>query len=253
MLAQSIKVKGSDTMYPLMHEITDLYGKGVQIEGGGSNAGIQALREGRADVAMASRSLQPTEQSALAQSGQDAVSVVVAYDALSFIVHPENKVSKLSQSQLEGIFNGSITNWKQVGGDNRPIQVVIREATSGTNEFVKDVIIHKKPFPTNAKVCVGTSAVIQTVSQDLNAIGFVGIGYLEEIVKPLAIAANNSNFVVPSFKTALNKTYPLVRPLYLFYPKKQLSKVKPFIDFALSPLGQKAVVHKGFIPAGNGK
>lgn len=248
--AQSIKIKGSDTMYPLIHEITDLYGKPVQIEGGGSNSGIQALREGKIDVAMASRTLQPSEESALAQAGKTSASVIIAYDALSFIVHPENKVSRLSRAQLESIFNGSITNWKQVGGEDRPIQVVVRESTSGTNEFVRDIIIHKKPFPANAKVCNGTSAVIQTVSQTPNAIGFVGIGYLEEIVKPLAISGNgNGNFVAPSFKTALNKTYPLIRPLYLFYPKSQESKVKPFIEFVLSPLGQKAVVHKGFIPA----
>ncbi|WP_448519359.1 PstS family phosphate ABC transporter substrate-binding protein [Rhodoflexus sp.] len=252
-LAQIIKIKGSDTMYPLIREITDLYGKNVQPEGGGSIAGISALREGKADIAMASRGLQSTEKSVLDGQGNPAHAVVVAYDALSFIVHPENRISKLTQAQLEDIFNGVVTNWKQVGGVDLPIQLVVREATSGTNEFVKDVIMHKKSFPAGAKVCVGTSAVIQAVSQDIGAIGFVGIGYLEEIVKPLAIAAGKgNNFVAPSFKTALNRTYPLVRPMYFIYLKNQENKVKPFLDFALSPLGQKAVVHKGFIPAGHG-
>lgn len=253
-LAQAIKIKGSDTMYPLVHEITDLYGKNVLSEGGGSNAGITALRDGKADIAMTSRSLQANEKSTLDGQGKITQSVVIGYDALSFIVHPENKVSKLTQNQLADIFNGVITNWKQVGGADLPIQLVVREATSGTNEFVKDVIMHKKSFPAGARVCTGTSAVIQTVSQHQGAIGFVGIGYLEEIVKPVAVAAGNGhNFIAPSFKAALNKTYPLIRPLYFIYFKSQESKIKPFLDFAMSPLGQKAVVHKGFIPAGAGK
>jgi phosphate transport system substrate-binding protein len=251
-LAQTVKIKGSDTMYPLVHEITDLYGKGVASEGGGSNAGISALLEGKADVAMASRSLHTNEKNNFISKGKPYSEVIIAYDALSFIVHPDNKVSRLTQTQLAGIFSGEITNWKQVGGDDRPILVIIREAASGTNEFVKDIITNKKPFPTNAKVCSGTSAVIQAVSQNTGAIGFVGIGYLEEIVKPIAVSAGNGgNFVLPSFKTALNKTYPLIRPLYLYYLKSQEDKVKGFMSFALSPLGQKAVVHKGFIPAGN--
>lgn len=251
-LAQTVKIKGSDTMYPLVHEITDLYGKGVASEGGGSNAGISALLEGKADVAMASRSLHINEKNNFTSKGMPYSEVIIAYDALSFVVHPDNKVGRLTQTQLAGIFSGEITNWKQVGGDDRPILVIIRESTSGTNEFVKDIITNKKPFPTHAKVCFGTSAVIQAVSQNIGAIGFVGIGYLEEIVKPIAVSAGNGgNFVLPSFKTALNKTYPLIRPLYLYYLKNQEDKVKGFMDFALSSLGQKAVVHKGFIPAGN--
>lgn len=253
-LAQTVKVKGSDTMYPLVHEITDLYGKGVVSEGGGSNAGISALLEGKADVAMASRSLQANEKSNFTARQKPYAEIVIAYDALSFIVHPDNKVGKLNKTQLAGIFSGEITNWKQVGGDDKAILVITREAASGTNEFVKDIITNKKPFPAGAKVCAGTSAVIQAVSQNTGAIGFVGIGYLEEIVKPIAVSAGGGGgFVMPSFKTALNKTYPLIRPLYLFYLKNQEARVKAFMDFALSPLGQKAVVHKGFIPAGNGK
>jgi phosphate transport system substrate-binding protein len=251
-LAQTVKVKGSDTMYPLIHEVTDLYGKGVVSEGGGSNAGIKALLEGKADVAMSSRSLQANEKNNFAAVQKPYAEVVIAYDALSFIVHPDNKIARLTKAQLAGIFSGEITNWKQVGGDDKAILVITREAASGTNEFVKDVITNKKPFPATAKICVGTSAVIQAVSQNVDAIGFVGIGYLEEIVKPVAVSAGGGGgFVMPSFKTALNKTYPLVRPLYLFYLKNQEARVKAFIDFSLSPLGQKAVVHKGFIPVDN--
>lgn len=237
-------------MYPMVREITDLYGKGVLLEGGGSSAGITAFREGKVDMAMSSRNLNNEEKEAITKQGKDAYSIIVAYDALSFIVHPENKVTRLTQKQLADIFSGEVTNWKQVGGDDKPIQVIIREATSGTNEFVKDVVLNKKPFPANAKICTGTSAVIQAVSQMPNAIGFVGIGYLEEIVKPVAVASGNSaNFVVPSFKTALNKTYPLIRPLYFIYDKKQEGRIKSFVDFATSSLGQKVVVHRGFIPA----
>ena len=251
-VAQTVRIKGSDTMYPLVHEITELYGKDVIFEGGGSNAGINALLEGKADVAMSSRSLHTNEKNNFIIKGKPYTEVIVAYDALSFIVHPENKVSKLTKAQLAGIFSGEITNWKQVGGDDKAIVVIVRESASGTNEFVKDVITNKKPFPANAKVCIGTSAVIQAVSQHIDAIGFVGIGYLEEIVKPIAISAGSgNNFVMPSFKTALNRTYPLIRPLYFFYLKNQEAKVKAFMDFALSQLGQKAVVHKGFIPAGS--
>jgi phosphate transport system substrate-binding protein len=254
-LAQTpIKIKGSDTMLPLSSTLVELFSasnpsSGVTVNGGGSGAGISALMQSQVDIAMSSRALKPDEKKSLEKQGDVVKEVVIGFDALSIIVHPSNKVTKLTQKQLAGIFSGQITNWKEVGGDDLKIVVYTREASSGSYEFVREKLMGNLSFGPSAISMPATSTIVHSVSQNKGAIGYVGLAFVEEIVKPLAISVNGTQFVAPTFRNALNQSYPVSRPLYLYYlSKKSEVKLKVFLNFVLSAAGQKAVTHRGFIP-----
>ena len=137
------RIKGSDTVLPLSQELSEMYMKtnptaSVTVTGGGSGVGISALMDGTTDLAMASRAIKFSEKMKMKQAKHTPVEVVVAYDALAIIVHPSNPVKRLTREQLEGIFRGKITNWKQVGGNDARIVVYSRETSSGTYEFFKE-------------------------------------------------------------------------------------------------------------------
>ena len=141
------RIKGSDTVLPLTQEAGEAFLKihpraSLTVTGGGSGVGLSALVEGVTDIAMASRKIKFGEQMKLKRAGQEVKEVIVAYDALAVIVNPGNPVSRLTRAQLEAIFRGKITNWKQVGGEDRKIVVYSRETSSGTYEFFKESVSH---------------------------------------------------------------------------------------------------------------
>lgn len=249
-----IKVKGSDTMLPLVQELAEIYtnkhgGTPVAVTGGGSGTGITALKGGTTDIAMSSRALKMGEKISFEESKKGIKEVIIGFDALSIIVHPANKVSMLTREQLEGIFTGKITNWKEVGGEDMKIVPYTRESSSGTYEFMKEYVLDGKEFTNTAISTPATAGIVQSVSQTKGAIGYIGLAYLEAIVKPIAVSFNGNNFVAPTFKNAIDKKYPILRELYFFYVKNDDSKLKPFVNFVLSDMGQKALAHKGYIPA----
>ncbi len=140
------KVKGSDTVLPLSQKVAESYMKEnkkatVTVTGGGTGVGISSLMAGTTDIAQASRKIKFSEKQKLREAGRTAKEVTVAYDALAVVVHPANKVGKLTREQLEGIFTGKITNWKQVGGADMKIVPYSRETSSGTYEFFKESVL----------------------------------------------------------------------------------------------------------------
>jgi len=248
------KVKGSDTCLPLSQKFAEVYGKknpgsGISVIGGGSGVGIAALLSGTTDLAQASRKMKIDEKMKVQESGKALKEVVIAYDALSVIVNPSNPVSKLTREQMEGIFTGKITNWKQVGGQDLKIIVYSRETSSGTYEFFKEVVLKKKNFASNALLMAATGAVVQSVSQTKGAIGYVGLAYLEKDIKPIHVSFDQGkNFVTPSVENAKTKKYPITRPLYYYYIGSTEAAFKPFINFILSAEGQKIVLAEGYVP-----
>ncbi|MDP4189898.1 MAG: phosphate ABC transporter substrate-binding protein, partial [Bacteroidota bacterium] len=174
--------------------------------------------------------------------------IVIAYDALAIVVNLHNSVSQLTRQELEGIFTGKITNWKQVGGENMKIIVYSRESSSGTFDFVKEHIMKNKNYTSSALMMPATGAIIQSVSQTKGAIGYVGLAYVNKEVKALKVSYDGKNFVAPSLATAKNKTYPVVRPLFYYVNVKSYNKVKPYVDFVLSPAGQHIVHQIGYVP-----
>lgn len=251
--ANAQRIKGSDTVLPLSQKLAEEYKKAtpsssVSITGGGSGVGISALLAGNTEIAQASRRIKFDERQKLREAGKTAKEIVIAYDALAVVVNPQNKVGKLTREQLEGIFTGKITNWKQVGGEDLKIIPYSRETSSGTYEFFKESVLKNKNYMNGIMSMPATGAIVQSVSQTKGAIGYVGLAYLNKDVKAVQVSYDGGKlYVEPSVAHAKDKTYPIVRPLYYYYEAKTESKVKSFIDYTLSPAGQQIVSEIGFI------
>ena len=248
------KLKGSDTLLPLAQKAAENYSEKnpsahVTVTGGGSGVGLSSLREGTTDIAMASRRIKFDERVRMQQAGRPVEELTVAFDALAVIVHPSNPVSRLTREQLEGIFRGKITNWKQVGGEDRQIVVYSRETSSGTYEFFKESVLKHRNYMPAVLSMPATGAIIQSVSQTPGAIGYVGLAYLNPEVKALAVSYDGGgSYVDPTFDNARSKNYPIVRPLYFYYTKSNEAAVRPLVDYLTSDEGQAMVASIGFIP-----
>jgi len=250
----NFKIKGSDTVLPLTQKEAEAYMKknsstSITVTGGGSGVGISALMSGTTDIAQASRSLKLDEKMKLKDAGKAFKETIIAYDALAIIVNPANKVSKLTREQLEGIFTGKITNWKEVGGDNNKIVVYSRETSSGTYEFLKEHVMNKKNYAPSALLMPATGAIVQSVSQTKGAIGYVGLAYLEKTVKAISVSYDKGKtYVAPSIANAKSKKYPVTRPLFYYYLVSTEKVVNPYVKFILSAEGQKLVLEEGYVP-----
>ena len=249
---QAQKLKGSDTVLPLAQKEAEQfmakYKKSVTVTGGGSGVGIAALMEGTTDIAMSSRKMKFDEKVKFQESGKSVVEKIIAYDALAVIVNPANPVSKLTRAQLEGIFTGKITNWKQVGGANLKIIPYSRETSSGTYEFFKEHVLKNKNYLRSILSMPATGAIVQSVKQTKGAIGYVGLAYISKGIKAIHVSFDGKNFIEPSELTAKNRTYPVIRPLYFYMEKRSAAKSQQFVNFILSPQGQKIVEQVGYVP-----
>jgi phosphate transport system substrate-binding protein len=250
--AQSISVKGSDTVLPLVQAEAEEFmnensGKSLTVTGGGSGVGIAALIDGQVDIATASREIDANETEAAKKNGINPVKTTIAYDGITVVVNPANSVSNLTFAQLRGIYNGSISNWKEVGGSDSPIAVISRDSSSGTyKDFQKDVLLGDEYRP-DALTQPATGSVVAEVSQNTNAIGYIGFAYLDSSVKALSLDKGNGS-VAPTAEGILNGSYPLSRSLYFYTNGEPSGLTKEFTDFVLSTKGQNIVSTVGYIP-----
>lgn len=248
----SITIKGSDTVLPLSQKEAEEYMKehpdaSITIVGGGSGVGITALGEGSTDIAMSSRPLKMDEK--LNFKDRKIQEVVIAMDALAVVVNPKNKVSQLTREQIEGIYTGKITNWKEVGGTDSKIIAYSRETSSGTYEFFKEHVMDKKNYAASVLNMPATGAIVQSVSQTEGAIGYIGLAYETKEVKHVGISYDQGKtYVLPSIETAQNGTYPVSRPLFYYYSGEKSASVQPFVDYILSEKGQQLVAETGYVP-----
>ncbi|MCW3083355.1 MAG: phosphate transporter, phosphate-binding protein [Bacteroidetes bacterium] len=248
------KLKGSDTVLPLAQKEAESYMKAdknakITVTGGGSGVGLAALVDNTTDIAMSSRKIKMDEKIKLQDAGRAYKETIIAYDALSVIINPGNKVTQLTREQLEGIYTGKIKNWKEVGGDDLQIVVYSRESSSGTYEFFKEHVMNKKNYASSVLSMPATGAIVQSVSQTKGAIGYIGLAYMDKAVKAVKVSYDQGKtYIAPSMATAKDKTYPIVRPLYYYYLTTVEKTVKPFIDYVLSAEGQKIVEQVGYVP-----
>ncbi|HMM39456.1 MAG TPA: PstS family phosphate ABC transporter substrate-binding protein [Desulfovibrio sp.] len=250
--AGSVEVKGSTTVLPLMQKSAEAFmaqnkGVNVSISGGGSSEGAKALIDGTCDIAMMSRDMKDKEIEAATANGRAPKLFVVAYDCIVPIVHPGNAVKDLSVAQLQDIYAGKITNWKDVGGADAQIVVISRDTSSGTYDCWENKVMHdggkkERVFP-GALLQASNGAVVQAVSKNKLAIGYIGLGYLNKEIKQVSVGG-----VMGDATTALNKTYPVSRGLNLYTPGEPKGDAKGLVDFMLSPAGQKLADEIGFVP-----
>lgn len=249
---QAQKIKGSDTVLPLSQKWAENFMNknkaNIVVTGGGSGVGFSSLMQNTTDIAQASRKIKFTERQKLKELNKNVTEVVVAYDALAVVINPKNKVDKLTREQLEGIFTGKITNWKEVGGADLKIVPYSRETSSGTYEFFKESVLKNKNYVNGIMSMPATGAIVQSISQTPGAIGYVGLAYINKDTKPVKVSYDKGKtYITPSVENSKNKTYPIVRPLFYYYEAKAAKTVKPFIDYVLSAEGQKVVAEVGFI------
>lgn len=240
----TLSVSGSTTVTPIMQSVAEVYeAADLEVSGTGSGDGITALIDGRADVAMASRKMKDKEKQDASAKGLKPVEVVIARDGIAIVVHPSNPVSGLTLQQVKDIFLGKITNWKQVGGPDRQIVPVTRDSSSGTFEVFEELVMDKEPIVSGAVTQNSNGTVRSAVAESEGAVGYVGLGYVDETLKALAIDGT-----VPSNDTVNNGSYKIARDLNLYYPEGASQAVLDLVKFILGQDGQKIVADEGFIP-----
>jgi len=244
---QTLKISGSTTVLPIAQRAAEGYMKqypnvDIQVSGGGSSVGIRSVGEGSVDIGMASRELKPSEKT----SYPNLVQHVIAKDGIAIIVNPDNPVSQLTIEQVKGIYNGTYTNWLDLGGNDLEIVVVGRDSASGTREFFWEHIMEKEGFRNDMLEMNSNGAVHDKVATTPGAVGYVGLGYVDEEVKGLRIW-NNDEWVEPTIMNVKNGKYPIARNLNMFTNGEPTGLMKDFIDFILSSEGQQIVEEEGFV------
>lgn len=241
-ISGTVTVAGSTSVQPVAEELgfgfmekTDAR---IEVAGGGSGAGVRAAQTGTADIGMASRAIRDDEE--------DVTPIVIAIDGIAVVVHSSNDIDNLAFEQVTDIFNGTITNWSEVGGNDEGIVVVIREEGSGTRDAFSEIVLGDTDFLPEAIIQNSTGSVREAVSQDVNAIGFISLGGLNNSVKAL-----NVDHVEPTEASIKDGSYAVARPFnFLVNASEKPSNVtQAFIDFVLSSDGQDIVAELGYVKA----
>ena len=261
--ASYIENKGSDTIVNLALAWAERYQSEhadvrISVTGGGSGTGIAALINGTVDIANASRSIKEEEIEEANTNGVEPFEIIIARDAIAVIVNPENPVSELTLKQISDIYSGKITNWREVGGEDRPIVRLSRETNSGTHVYFLETVLRlgnsedKTLFSTDTLLLPSSEGIIVEVRQNPNAIGYDGLGYVPDDLKMIAIAKEPGEpYVLPSIATVNDKSYPIARDLYMYTDGEPTGIVKDYLDWILAPEAQEIVVELGFVPALN--
>lgn len=252
--AKPVTVKGSDTMVILGQRWAEAYmnatpGAVVMVTGGGSGTGIAALINGTTDICQASRSMRPDEKLKLRDRYQTmGVEIPVARDGVTIYVHESNPVPALTIAQVRDIYMGRITNWKQVGGRDATILLYGRENSSGTYGFFKEHVLGNRDFSDRLQALPGTSAVVNAVSKDANGIGYGGAAYAKGVKEVPLRRDEKGPAVIPSLQSISDGSYALSRHLFFYTRTKPAGDVKRFVDWVLSPEGQKLIGTVGYYP-----
>jgi len=234
-----ITVAGSTSVEPFAELLAEEYmshhqGSHIYVQGGGSTAGIEAVRSHAANIGMSSRSLMGTEKSLYA--------VTIAKDAIAIIVHAKNPVEGLSLVKVRDVFSGKIINWKELGGHDHPIILVTREEGSGTREAFQKLVMGEEEISLEALVQDSNGAIRQVVAGDPSAVGYISLGLINEKVKALRISG-----VEPSVKNIESRRYHLVRPFLFVFNGEPTGEAKSFLDFVMSPEAQRLLSKEGLV------
>jgi phosphate transport system substrate-binding protein len=262
----SIQNVGSDTIVNLAVRWAETYQKDhpeirVVVTGGGSGTGIAGLINGTVDIANASRRMKPEEIDAAKANGIEPVEYVIARDAIAVVIHPENPVDQLTLEQISDIFSGRITNWAEVGGEDRPIVLLSRESNSGTHVYFLEQVVRLGDkdattlFSPDTLLMPSSEGISAEIRQNPNAIGYDGLGYVTDDQKTVAVIADPdgqckklADLCKPSIETVNRGTYPISRDLYMYTAGEPQGAVAHYLAWIRSPEGQEIVEELGFVP-----
>lgn len=243
-----VVIKGSTTVLPITQKAAEAFRKidkvSITIEGSGSGNGIKAILDGTCDIANSSRAMKEKELKSAEEKGIKIKEYAVALDMIVPVVHPSNPVKNLTLNQLKAIYDGSISNWKQVGGKDEAIVVISRDTSSGTYEVWSERVMNKSDVRKDALLQASNGAIVSAVAGNPRAIGYVGYGYITDTIKTLSV--NGVEGTIPNAKSS---KYPVSRELYKYVNEEKFSpEAQKFMDFVMGPEGQKLVKEAGFIP-----
>jgi phosphate transport system substrate-binding protein len=240
----AVIVAGSTSVQPYAEILEEEFalehpGCEVDIQGGGTAAGITAVESGAAHIGMASRALKPDEQYLW--------SVEIAKDGLAIIVHPGNRLLDLTLEQIRGIYTGALANWSSLGGPNAKIHVITREEGSGTRDAFESLVMGQERISPKSIVQNSNGAVRQLVSNDPNSIGFISLGLVDENVKAIQLQG-----VAATWENVMDGSYTLFRPFLFVTDGPPAGQVEQFIAFTLSATGQQLLINEGLVPSNEG-
>lgn len=249
---EAVVIKGSDTEVQMVSSLVEAFvasnsGTDISVTGGGSGVGIAALINGEVPVANSSREMSGEEIALARERGFEPQSVIVARDMLAVIVHPDNPLAALSLEEIGGIFRGETEDWKDVGGRAGKIQLYGRQSTSGTFVYFQKAVANGEYSP-QLRALDGSAGIVEAVASDPNGIGYVGIGYVREGVRALAIVTSEGDISPLDNEAYQSGRYPLSRPLYHYvrqFPSAG-STLGKFLSFEVSDAGQAVVEREGF-------
>jgi phosphate transport system substrate-binding protein len=257
---KSIVNKGSDTIVNLALAWAEEYQVlhpevRISVTGGGSGTGIAALINNTVDIANASRAMKPEEIEQAKSSGVDPVEFVIARDAIAVIINHDNPVERLTLQQISDIYSGKISNWNQVGGEDRPIVRLSRETNSGTHVYFLENVLrlgqkdNKTLFAPETLLLPSSEGITSEIRQNPNAIGYDGLGYVTEEVKVVAVAPEaDAEYIFPSAETVNSKAYPIARDLYMYTAGDPEGEVAAYMEWIFSDDAQQIVRELGFVP-----
>ena len=257
--AQTIENKGSDTLVNLALAWAETYLEmrpevRISVTGGGSGTGIAAMINGTVGLANASRAMKSEEIEAAKANGITPIEFTVARDAIAVVVHPSNPVDNLTLQQISDMYTRKITNWRQVGGEDRPIVLLSRESNSGTYVYFLENVIRLGDkesdllFSPDTLLMPSSEGISVEVRQNPNSIGYDGLGYVTPDQKMIAVAREaDGPYVLPSVDTVNDGSYPVSRPLYMYTAGEPTGGLKEYLDWILGD-GQVLVSKLGFVP-----
>ena len=253
--------KGSDTLVNVAQAWAEEYSKvnpncAVAVTGGGSGTGISAMINGTVDIANSSRSMKGKEKDMAMENGVEPIEFTVGYDALAVYVHKDNPITSITIEQLKAIYGegGAVEKWSDLGitmpeGAKDEIIRVSRQNNSGTYVYFREAVLGKTgDYKLGSLDMHGSKDVVDLVEKTPSSIGYSGLAYATDHLKVVPVAKGDEAAVMPTVDTAIDRSYPIARPLFMYTAGQPEGATKEYMDWILSDVGQQIILKKGYAP-----